>query len=231
MSGEKVLVVEDEKNIVKLLKFNLEGQGYRVVAAADGEAGLDLLRRERPDLVILDVMLPKLDGFEFCREARRETRTPILMLTAKKEEVDKLLGLELGADDYVTKPFSVREVLSRVKAILRRSGPRAAQKEQAASAIRVGALELDFERYEIRVKGKAVAMSAKEFDFLGLLARADGKVVTREQAIEKLWDTDDASDLDTRAVDQHVKRLRGKLGPEGDRIVTVKGVGYRLKLD
>ena len=227
MPNEKILIVEDEKNIVKLLKYNLENEGFRVIAAFDGEAGLSMLRKERPDLVILDLMLPKLDGFQFCKSARQETQTPILILTAKKEEVDKLLGLELGADDYVTKPFGVREVISRIKAILRRT----TTKEKVSPALRAGKLEIDLARYEVQVAGKAVSLSSKEFDFLKCLLQADGRVLTRDDILEKVWGYDRSMEIDTRTVDQHIKRLREKLGPEGVRIVTVKNVGYRFKPD
>lgn len=227
MASEKILVVEDERNIVKLLCYNLEREGFRVLAAYDGEAGLAALKKDRPDLVILDLMLPKLDGFQFCKQARQHGQTPILILTAKKEEVDKLLGLELGADDYVTKPFGVREVVSRVKAILRRAAPA----EKVRPAIRAGELEVDLERYEVRVAGRAVSLSAKEFEFLRHLIQADGKVLTRDDLLEKVWGYDRSMEIDTRTVDQHVKRLREKLGAEAARVVTVKSVGYRFKPD
>ncbi|MBI4678881.1 MAG: response regulator transcription factor [Elusimicrobia bacterium] len=221
-----ILIVEDEKSLVKVLRYNLEKAGYRVAAAHDGEEGLSAFCRAKPDLVILDLMLPKLDGFEFCKEVRRRAKTPILMLTARKEEVDKVLGLELGADDYVTKPFSVREVLARVKALLRRGG-------QAAGEVpmRAGSLEVDLERYEVRVGGRPASLSAKEFELLRCFLLAQGKALTREQILERVWGYDRAMDIDTRTVDQHVARLRDKLGPEAGRLITVKNVGYRLKPD
>ncbi|MBI4371130.1 MAG: response regulator transcription factor [Elusimicrobia bacterium] len=226
MAREKILVVEDDANIVKLLRYNLEKEGWRVVAAADGEAGLAALRRERPDLVVLDAMLPKLDGFELLKLARREFRAPVLMLTARKEEVDRVLGLELGADDYVTKPFSVREFCARVKALLRRA---AAPEAASGGVLRAGGVELDYERYEARVRGKAVALTSKEFEFLKVLLQAGGRVLSRDRLLEKVWGYDRALDLDTRTVDQHVARLRDKLGPESGLVATVKNVGYRLK--
>src|SRR4051794_35908426 len=158
----KILVIEDERPLVKVIKFNLEQDGHAVVTAADGEAGLAAARAESPDLVILDIMLPKMDGHELCRRLREDSRVPVLILTARKDELDRVLGLELGADDYVTKPFSVRELRARVKAILRRSGHAA----EGAGPLRAGALELDAERYEARVAGKALTLGAKEFDFL-----------------------------------------------------------------
>ncbi|OGR94053.1 MAG: DNA-binding response regulator [Elusimicrobia bacterium RBG_16_66_12] len=227
VAQEKILVVEDDKDIVKLLRYNLEKEGWRVVAAADGEAGLACLRRERPDLLILDVMIPKLDGFEVVKAVRRESRVPVLMLTARKEELDRVLGLELGADDYVTKPFSVREVLARVKALLRRSAP--AAQSTPGGLLRAGGVELDPERYEVRVRGRAVELTTKEFDFLKVLLQAAGRALTREQLLEKVWGYDRSLDLDTRTVDQHVTRLRDKLGAEGSIVATVKNVGYRIK--
>lgn len=225
--AQKILIVEDEKNLVKVLRYNLEKEGYRVVEAGDGQAGLDLFNKEKPDLVILDLMLPQVDGLEFCRMARRTTATPILILTAKKEEMDRVIGLEMGADDYVTKPFGVREVLARVKAILRRGVPLAA----ASSVIRAGVLEVDFDRYEVRRSGKSLALSPKEFEFLKHLIRADGRVLTRDQILEKVWGYDQSLEIDTNTVDQHIARLRAKLGAEAGRLVTVKNVGYRFKLD
>jgi DNA-binding response OmpR family regulator len=225
VAQEKILVVEDDKDIVRLLKYNLEKEGYRVSAAADGEAGLTAARKERPELLILDVMIPKLDGFELLKMLRRETRAPVLMLTARKEEVDRVLGLELGADDYVTKPFGVRELLARVKALLRRAAP----VEAAASFLRAGGIEMDVERYEVRVRGKDVQLTSKEFEFLKVLLQAGGRALSRDQILEKVWGYDRSMEIDTRTVDQHVARLREKLGAESARVATVKNVGYRIK--
>ncbi len=229
MPSEKILVVEDDKDISRLLKYNLDKEGYRTFAALDGELGLTLFRKERPDLVLLDVMVPKLDGFGFLKAIRHESKTPVLMLTARKDEVDRVLGLELGADDYVTKPFSVREVLARVKAILRRTGDQS--QSPAVSVLRVGELEVDVERYETRVKGRAVTLTSKEFEFLKCLIQAGGRAMSRDQLLEKIWGYDRSMEIDTRTIDQHIARLREKLGSESGRIVTVKNVGYRLKLD
>jgi DNA-binding response OmpR family regulator len=171
-------------------------------------------------------MLPKKDGFEFCKTVRQASQTPILMLTARKDELDRVLGLEIGADDYVTKPFSVREVLARVKAILRR-----AAEKPAPRLARAGALEVDLERYVAKIKGKPVALSPKEFAFLKCLLKADGRVLSRDDLLEKVWGYDRSMEIDTNTVDQHIARLRGKLGPEADRIVTVKNIGYRLRMD
>jgi len=227
VSNEKILVVEDEKDLVKILKYNLEKDGFRVISAGDGETGLALFRKEKPDLVLLDIMLPKLDGFEFCKIVRHESKTPILMLTAKADEVDRVLGLELGADDYVTKPYSVREVVARIKAILRR----AAGAQEEKTFFRTGELEIDLERYQVSIRKQPVAISSKEFEFLKCLLLAKGKVLTRDQLLEKIWGYDSSLEIDTRTVDQHIARLRDKLGPEAARVITVKNVGYRLKLD
>ena len=228
MARARILIVEDEKPLVKILKFNLEQAGYQVLTAADGEAGLAAFRREKPDLVLLDVMIPRLDGFEVCKAIRAISRTPIMMLTARKEEVDRILGLELGADDYVTKPFSVREVLARIKAILRRGEPAADAKGEC---LRAGTLEADLERYEVRIKGRPVGLSTKEFELLRCLWRADGKALRREELLEAVWGHDRGLELETRTVDQHINRLRGKLGAESSRLVTVKNVGYRLRTE
>lgn len=227
MAREKLLVVEDDKNLVKLLKYNLEKEGWRVLTAADGEAGLSALRKERPDLVVLDAMMPKLDGFEFLKVVRRESRIPILMLTARKEEMDRVLGLELGADDYVTKPFGVRELVARVKALLRRAAP--ASESAPGGLLRAGGIVLDPERYEVSVRGKPVALTTKEFEFLKLLLAAGGRALSRDVLLEKVWGYDRSMEIDTRTIDQHVARLREKLGAEGAIIATVKNVGYRIK--
>jgi len=227
MAAEKILIVEDEKHLVKVLKYNLEKAGYRVLVVHDGQSALTSFKKEIPDMVILDIMLPKLDGFEICKEIRRESKVPILMLTARKEEVDRVLGLELGADDYVTKPFSVRELLARVKAILRR----VSEKENKRSLVRVGDLKVDLERYETRIGERPIDLSPKEFEFLKCLIQADGKALTRDQLLEKVWGYDKSMEIDTNTVDQHIARLRNKLGSEAGRIITVKNVGYRLKMD
>ena len=228
MTHAKILVVEDERPLQKILKFNLEKEGYAVASASDGEAALAAFEKERPDLLILDVMLPKKDGFEVCRTLRgKGAKTPIIMLTARKDELDRVLGLELGADDYVVKPFSPRELLARVKAILRRSQGAAAP----GARLKAGTLELDPETWECRVGGKLVELRAKEFEFLKCLFLSRGKVLSRDELLEKVWGYDRSLDLDTRTVDQHIARLREKLGRESDRVMTVKNVGYRLKLD
>jgi DNA-binding response OmpR family regulator len=227
VAQEKILIVEDDKDIVKLLRYNLDKEGYRVVAVGDGDAGLAAFRKERPELLILDVMVPGIDGFELLKWVRRESRAPVLMLTARKAEMDRVLGLELGADDYVVKPFGVRELMARVKALLRRSVPA----EAASAFLRAGGLELDVERYEVRVRGKDVTLTSKEFEFLKILLQAGGRVLSRDQILEKVWGYDRSMEIDTRTVDQHVARLREKLGPEAARVATVKNVGYRIKTE
>jgi DNA-binding response OmpR family regulator len=228
MSTRKILVVEDEKDLVRLIKYNFEREGYEVISAADGKSGLDSARRKKPDIILLDVMLPKMDGFEFCRLLRQESKCPVLFLTAKKSEVDRILGLKLGADDYVTKPFSVGELLARVEAILRRS---CGQSDSSGGSIRVGDLDVDLDRHEVRVKDKAVELTPKEFDFLKLLLESDGKVLSRDLLMERIWGYDKSMEIDTRTVDQHIARLRRKLKSEGERILTVTNSGYRIRRD
>lgn len=224
----RILVVEDEKDIVRLLKYNLEKEGYTVLTAMDGQAGLDLARKENPDLILLDLMLPKLDGTQVCRSIRQESQAPIIMLTAKKEEIDKIVGLELGADDYVTKPFSVRELLARIKAILRRAHSSGAAAEGAR---KFGDLKFDPERFTVTLKGKSIGLSTKEFEFLKILIEADGKALSRDQLLERVWGYDKSMDIDTRTIDQHITRLRDKLGSEAKRVITVKNVGYRFETE
>ncbi len=220
-----VLVVDDTPNIVELLRLYLEDAGYRVVAATDGPAGLEAHRRESPDLVILDVMLPGIDGFEVCRAIRRTSDTPVLMLTARTDDVDAIVGLELGADDYVTKPFNPRALVARVKAILRRTDGTV----RMGRPIEVGTLRIEPRRREVTVGGRQVELRAREFDLLAALARDPGVVLTRETLLEDVWGTDFPGE--TRTVDVHVSELRKKLGPDGPAIESVRGVGYRLVPD
>lgn len=224
MAGAKILVAEDDRDIAKILRYNLEKEGHQPLMAGDGDTAVALFRREKPRLVLLDLMLPKVDGLEICRLIRQDDKhVPILMLTAKSTEVDKIVGLEMGADDYVTKPFSVREVITRVKALLRRSAVGATA---PAGLLTAGALELDVERYELRLSKKPVALTGKEFELLKILWAARGKVLSREDVLERVWGIDRAADIDTRTVDQHVARIRAKLGVEKKRLRTVKSVGY-----
>ena len=216
---KRILVVDDEPNIVALLRLYLEKEGFEVVAARDGDEALALHLRHDPDLVILDLMLPKRDGFDVCREIRRRGETPVLMLTARSDEVDSIVGLELGADDYVTKPFNPRALVARVKAILRRS-TRAAS---GAHPIEVGPLRIDGRRREASVGGRRLELRAREFDLLAALARDPGVVLTRDALLEDVWGTDFPGE--TRTVDVHVAEVRKQLGTDGPPIETVRGVG------
>lgn len=223
----KILIVDDEPPIVDVLSYNLKQANYEVVVAWDGEQALDLARREQPDLVILDLMLPRLDGLEVCRTLRRERDVPIIMLTARDAEVDRVVGLELGADDYVVKPFSVRELMARVKNVLRRAVPR--PEETSSDAIQVGALLVDAARHEARLDAVELELTTLEFELLHTLARHAGRVLSREQLLEQVWGYDYHGDL--RVVDAVVKRLRAKLrqaAPNTEMIITVRGVGYKL---
>jgi len=223
-----ILIAEDERDLNNLLRRHLEDEGHRVLQALDGPSALLLARRERPDLVILDWMLPGLDGLEVCRRVRRDSIVPILILTARSEEVDRVLGLEVGADDYLTKPFSVRELLARVRALLRRIElDRDANTAEAAPAVlQAGPLRVDVAGHVASLDGTPVELTPKEFDLLALLVRNPGRAFARDYLIEKVWGYDAAGS--DRTVDTHVLRLRRKLGPVGERIETVWGVGYRL---
>ena len=217
-----ILVIDDERNIVELLRLYLEKEGWAVISAADGETGLELHRRHEPDLVILDLMLPRIDGLEVCREIRRRGDTPVLMLTARDDDVDSIVGLELGADDYVTKPFNPRALVARVKAILRRTSGSA----RAGRPIEVGTLRIDPRRREATVGQRDLELRSREFDLLAALARDPGIVFTRDTLLEDVWGTDFPGE--TRTVDVHVAEVRRKLGDDGPRIETVRGLGYRL---
>jgi DNA-binding response OmpR family regulator len=223
---KKVLVVDDEPTLVATLKYNLEREGYQVVTAVDGESGLSAARANRPDLILLDLLLPALDGLEVCRILRREMTTPILMLTAKTDEIDKVVGLELGADDYVTKPFSMRELLARVRALLRRA-------ETAPSAeaevLLAGGLQVDLRRREASRGGQALALKPKEFDLLAFFLRNRGRAFTRDQLLNQIWGYDFVGD--TRTVDVHIRWLRQKIEDvpgKPSQLITVRGVGYRF---
>jgi two-component system, OmpR family, alkaline phosphatase synthesis response regulator PhoP len=220
-----ILVVDDAPNIVELLRLYLEGAGYATVVATDGPAAVELHRKHRPDLVILDLMLPGMDGFEVCRAIRREADTPVLMLTARTDEVDAIVGLELGADDYVTKPFNPRALVARVKAILRRTDGTV----RLGRPIEVGSLRIEPRRREVFVGERGVELRAREFDLLAALARDPGVVLSRESLLEDVWGTDYAGE--TRTVDVHVSELRKKLGRDGPTIESVRGIGYRLIAD
>jgi DNA-binding response OmpR family regulator len=226
-----ILVAEDEPEMNALVRQHLEDEGHRVVQAFDGPTAVTLAQQEHPDLVILDWMLPKLDGLEVCRRLRRQSIVPILMLTARAEEVDRVLGLEVGADDYLTKPFSIRELLARVRAILRRvelmrdSG--AGATDDSPPVLVDGSLRIDVGEHVASVDGRTVDLTPKEFDLLVLLVTNAGRAFARDYLLEKVWGFDYAG-LDTRTVDTHVLRLRKKLGALDERLETVWGIGYRF---
>jgi len=229
MANEKILVIEDEKNIAELIKYNLEQEGYRVQTALRGDTGLDEARRGLPDLIILDLMLPGMNGLEICRILRQADKTasiPLIIVTAKGEEVDQIVGFELGADDYVVKPFSPRQLVARVKAVLRRVRDKPKDK-----IFRAGDLEMDTAKHVIALKSKPLELSAKEFDLLRALLEADGRVLTRDYLLEHVWGYDRSVEIETRTIDMHIGQLRKKLKSEASRIVTVKNVGYRFDLD
>jgi DNA-binding response OmpR family regulator len=238
----KVLIVEDDPTLLETLEYNLKRQGYEVYTAADGRVALEVARQEHPDVMVLDVMLPGLDGFEVCRILRREMSIPILMLTARADEVDKIVGLEVGADDYLTKPFSMRELVARVKALLRRV--RLIREELSAERVEPGAalvatpgevltfedLTIDLTRREVTRGGELLHLKPKEYDLLAFLARNRGIVLSRDLILERVWDWD--YDGGSRTVDVHVRWLREKIEPDPanpTRIVTVRGIGYRFE--
>ncbi|HAL46599.1 MAG: response regulator transcription factor [SAR202 cluster bacterium] len=224
-----VLVVEDEANLLAALSYNLGREGYEVLTAENGEAGLALARQHDPDLVILDVMLPILDGFEVCRELRKDSAVPILMLTAKGEEIDRVVGLELGADDYVTKPFSTRELMARVRNMLRRTAHVSRVAHDASEIIVSGDLVIDNASHSVKRDGEPLALRPREFSLLSLLAANKGRAFSREQILERLWSMDYIGD--SRTVDVHVRWLREKIEPEPanpQRIVTIRSIGYRF---
>jgi DNA-binding response OmpR family regulator len=231
---EKVLVVEDEPTLVETLEYNLTRQGYDVCTAADGLAALEVARQEHPDLIVLDIMLPKLDGFEVCRILRREMNVPILMLTARVDEVDRVVGLEMGADDYLTKPFSMRELLARVKALLRRvrldREELAVKEAPPPERLTFGNLTIDLARREVLREEQPLYLKPKEYDLLLFLARNRNIVLSRDLILERVWGWDFVGG--SRTVDVHVRWLREKIEPDPThptRIVTVRGVGYRFE--
>ncbi len=216
-----LLLVDDEKSIIELERMYLEKEGYRIEVAYDGKTALEKFRADPPVAIILDLMLPEIDGWEVCRRIRRESDVPILMLTARDQDVDKIVGLELGADDYLTKPFNPRELVARVKAILRRASPTSKTKRLA-----VGDITLDVDRREVTVGGRPVNLRAKEFDLLAVLMQNPGIVLTRDRLLEIAWGFDFPGE--TRTVDVHVANLRKKLAGARTQIETVSGVGYKL---
>ncbi|MGI6545283.1 MAG: response regulator [Fastidiosipilaceae bacterium] len=223
----KILIVDDEQNIVDVLKENMEREGYQTLVAYDGVQAVDQAFTHQPDLILLDCMLPRMDGFDVCRKIRSKLNIPILMLTAKSEEIDKVLGLELGADDYITKPFSVREVLARVKAQLRRVNLSGSDSEMEQRIYRFGDLEIDTVAYEVRRAGKNINLTLREFELVSFLAQNAGQVFSREVLLEKVWGYGYYGDV--RTVDVTVRRTREKLEPDQSNyryILTKRGVGY-----
>jgi DNA-binding response OmpR family regulator len=221
--AQSVLVVEDETSIASFVALYLKNAGYGIRTVGTGQEALDTLARERPDLIVLDLMLPDLDGIEVCKRVRQSSDVPILMLTARDEDIDKIIGLEVGADDYLTKPFNPRELVARVKSILRRSVPE--RRELQTRQITHGKLEIDAGRREVQVDGEEIQLAPKEFDLLWELLDHRGLVLTRDQLLERVWGYTFAGD--TRTVDVHVRQLRRKLG-DASPIVTVWGVGYKV---
>jgi two-component system OmpR family response regulator len=235
MASRKVLVVEDDQTLLGVLKYNLAKEEYGVVTAADGAQAVEVARSEKPDLVVLDIMLPKLDGLEVCHILRKEMTVPILMLTAKTEEIDRVVGLEVGADDYMTKPFSMREFLARVRAILRRAEMTKqeasyVEHEAALSPIKVGDLEIDPIRHQVSLGSSIIELTPKEFDLLTYLVTNRGRVFSRDHLLEKVWGYDYAGD--TRTVDVHIRWLRQKIeaAPAHPKyLLTIRGVGYKFE--
>ncbi|WP_297456129.1 response regulator transcription factor [Persephonella sp.] len=219
-----VYVVEDDEDINELLVFNLRKEGFDVKSFLSSIPALQSLEKEKPDIILLDIMLPDMDGLEFCKKLKSDERfseIPIIMLTAKSTEIDKIVGLELGADDYITKPFSLREVIARIRAILRRTGCKDKEKR---SFIKIKGIEISPEKFEVKVDGKEIPLTSKEFKLLMLLINNKGKVLSREQILSQIWK--DEFDVYDRTIDVHIKKLRDKLGKYGKYIKTVRGVGY-----
>lgn len=226
MAKYRVLIVEDDKHISKLVKYNLEKADYECLVAGTGEKALKLLEEFPADLVMLDIMLPEMDGFGVCRNIRQDPRfkdTRIIMLTAKGEEVDRIVGLELGADDYIVKPFSPRELVLRVKAILRRGRTEETKKD----LLMAGGISVNLPKHKVTIKNKEIILTSMEFKLLLTLMQRQGRVQTREMLLADVWNMD--SELDTRTIDTHIKRLREKLGKYGTCIETIRGMGYRFR--
>lgn len=232
-----ILIVDDEKPIVDILVYNLQKEGYDTLEANDGELAVKLALEKKPDLILLDIMLPKMDGLAVCKRIRHTLNVPILMLSAKDEEIDKILGLELGADDYVTKPFSVRELMARVKANLRKAEAtsntleeiKEEQPEVRTNIIEVGDLRLDLDKFEVRVRGQVIDLTLREFEVLKYLAKQPGQVITREVLLEKVWGYEYYGDI--RTVDVTVRRIREKIEKDTSSpkiLITKRGVGYYI---
>lgn len=226
-ANQRILICDDQHMIHETLNAYLRNEGYECISAYDGEEALSLFAEKKPDLLILDIMMPKKNGMDVCREIRQTSHTPIIMLTAKSEEIDRVLGLELGADDYIVKPFSAREVVARVKAVLRRFSH---QQEEPNNVLRYGGLEININNYDVRIDGERLPLTPKEVEIFQLLAAHPGKVYSREKILSLVWGYDYFGD--TRAVDTQIKRIRQKLPQEetGWAIKTVYGVGYRFEV-
>lgn len=233
-----ILIVDDEKTIVDMLVYNLQKEGYNTLEAGDGEEGVDIALNQKPDLVLLDIMLPKMDGLAVCKRIRQSLNIPILMISARDEEIDKILGLELGADDYITKPFSVRELMARVKANLRKAEITAKSMENSedkdnldsnANIIVVGDLSLDLNKFEVKIRGEIIDLTLREFEVIKYLANQPGQVVTRETLLEKVWGYEYYGDI--RTVDVTVRRIREKIEKDTSNpkiLITKRGVGYYI---
>lgn len=224
-----ILIIEDEKDLAQLVSYNLEQAGFRAKIESNGSDGYERAQRESPDLILLDLMLPKMNGLEVCRLLRSNPKTktiPVIMLTAKGEEIDRVVGFEMGADDYIVKPFSPRELVLRVKAILKRSKG-VGEEEQVNNVLQFEGISLDVSQHRVWIQKKEIILTATEFKLLEYILRSQGRVLTRDILLDKVWGYDVA--VTTRTIDTHVKRLREKMGKAGDAIETVRGVGYRLK--
>jgi DNA-binding response OmpR family regulator len=229
MAADKIMVVEDDTNLLDTLVYNLRREGYKVVTATDGAKALEVARGEKTDLIILDIMLPELSGLEVCRILRKETTVPILMLTARNEEIDKIVGLEVGADDYMTKPFSMRELLARVRAMLRRTEMITIPPSSEIKLLKLDNLEINIERHQVLLQGSELELSPKEYDLLVFLARNKGIAFSREQLLDRVWGYDFAGD--SRTVDVHIRWLRQKIESDPSKpkiLLTVRGTGYKL---
>ena len=218
----KILIVDDEKNIVDIIAFNLKKEGYTVITAADGEEGVQKAMEENPDLILLDLMMPKMDGYEVCKKIREKKNTPIIMLTAKSDERDELRGFDLGIDEYITKPFSPRILVARVEAVLRRT-----QADADSNVISVDGIEMDIAAHQVKVDGEPIELSYKEFELLNYFLQNRGVALSREKILNNVWNYDYFGDA--RTIDTHVKKLRSKLGSKGDYIKTIWGMGYKFE--